>query len=136
MDVYQLIKRHEGLRLKPYADSEGHLTIGYGRALNITGISTEEAETMLQHDVADAAGELSHLSWFRSLDEVRRAALIDMTFNLGWSKLLGFTHFLAAIERGEFEAAAKEMLNSEWAKQVKDRALELAEMVRAGAWPK
>ncbi len=135
MDVYELIKRHEGLRLKPYADSLGHLTIGYGRALNITGISKDEAEAMLRSDVASAEARLLGLEWFRSLDEVRRAALIDMAFNLGWRRLMGFTRFLAAIARGDFRTAASEMLASEWARQVGVRARELARMVLTGEWP-
>ena len=136
MDTYQLIKRHEGLRLKPYADTEGHLTIGYGRALNIVGISDDEAEMMLRHDVANAVGKLSRLDWFRSLDEVRAAALVDMAFNLGWLKLLGFTHFLDAVKRKDFETAAREMIDSRWAGQVGTRATELAGMIREGAWPR
>ncbi|SRR5579885_5149 len=135
MDVYELIKRHEGLRLKPYPDSLGHLTIGYGRALNIAGISKDEAEAMLRNDVASVETRLRGLPWFQNLDEVRRAALIDMAFNLGWGKLLGFTRFLSAIGHGDFETAAREMLASEWADQVGVRARELARMVLAGVWP-
>jgi lysozyme len=134
MDVYELIKRHEGLRLKPYEDTEGHVTIGYGRALNIVGISTGEAEAMLHHDVADVVGKLGRFPWFKPLGEVRGAVLIDMTFNLGWLKLLGFAHFLDAIERGDFEKAAAEMLNSQWARQVGARAVELSTMMKTGQW--
>lgn len=134
MDVYQLIKRHEGLRLKPYTDTEGHLTIGYGRALNIAGISAAEAEAMLQHDVADVVARLKRFSWYRMLGEVRAAVLIDMAFNLGWLKLLGFEHFLGAVERGDFATAAAEMLDSAWARQVGNRAVELAQMMKTGQW--
>ena len=42
-----LIKKHEGLRLFPYKCSVGKLTIGYGRNIEDTGISKEEAETLL-----------------------------------------------------------------------------------------
>ena len=134
MDVYELIKRHEGLRLKPYRDTEGHLTIGYGRALNIVGISIDEAEAMLHRDVADVVTKLGRFPWFPYLGEVRGAVLIDMTFNLGWLKLLGFVHFLDAIERGDFETAAAEMLESEWAQQVGVRAKELSTMMKTGRW--
>ena len=135
MDVYDLIRRHEGLRLKPYVDTRGHLTIGYGRALSIVGISGDEAEAMLHHDVAGAMDSLSRLKWFAPLDEVRRAALVDMAFNLGWARMQEFGHFLDAMERGDFQAAAQEMMNSEWARQVGTRAQELSAMVRTGSWP-
>ena len=134
MDVYGLIKRHEGLRLKPYKDTEGHLTIGYGRALNIVGISSDEAEAMLHHDVTEVIAKLGRFPWFKSLCEVRAAVLVDMTFNLGWLKLLGFTHFLDAVERADFETAAAQMLDSEWAKQVGQRAQELSTMMKTGRW--
>ena len=48
------IKRHEGLRLFPYNDTTGHLSIGYGRNLTSNGISTQEAEIMLKSDIGAA----------------------------------------------------------------------------------
>ncbi|HAC30701.1 MAG TPA: lysozyme, partial [Marinobacter hydrocarbonoclasticus] len=46
------LKRHEGLRLKPYLDtaSSPRLTIGYGRNLEDVGISRDEADFMLDND--------------------------------------------------------------------------------------
>ena len=52
-----LIAKHEGLRLKPYKDSVGKLTIGYGRNLDDVGISQEEAEILFSADVAQARKE-------------------------------------------------------------------------------
>lgn len=51
------IKRHEGLRLKPYSDQAGHSTIGYGHKIEpredfSKGITAEEA-TALQEITAD-----------------------------------------------------------------------------------
>jgi len=135
MDVYELIRRHEGLRLRPYADSMGHLTIGYGRALDIVGISREEAEAMLRADVERAREALKALEWFGGLDDARSAALIDMAFNLGGAGLGGFSRFLDAMKRRDFGAAAREMLDSKWAGQVGGRARELAAMIRTGRWP-
>ena len=47
-----MLKRHEGLRLKPYQDTIGKLTIGYGRNLDDRGISKEEAEYLLRNDIS------------------------------------------------------------------------------------
>ncbi|MFD2234837.1 glycoside hydrolase family protein, partial [Phaeospirillum tilakii] len=44
--------RDESLRLKPYRCPAGKLTIGIGRNLDDVGISREEAETLLDHDIA------------------------------------------------------------------------------------
>ena len=48
-----MLRLDEGLRLKPYIDSLGHMTIGYGRALNRRGITKQEAEWMLEDDACD-----------------------------------------------------------------------------------
>ena len=45
--VAHLIKKHEGLSLKPYKCTAGKLTIGYGRNIEDKGISQEEAERFL-----------------------------------------------------------------------------------------
>ena len=45
------LTRHEGLRLKPYRDTLGHLTIGVGRNLSEVGISEAEAIALLDADI-------------------------------------------------------------------------------------
>uniref|UniRef100_A0A7V2F643 Lysozyme n=1 Tax=Rhodothermus marinus TaxID=29549 RepID=A0A7V2F643_RHOMR len=126
---------HEGLRLKPYRDAVGKLTIGYGRNLEDVGISLEEAELMLEHDLdraIQAAKEV--VPGFDVLDEVRQAVLVNMAFNIGRAGLASFKRMRAALALGDFERAASEMLDSLWARQVGRRAQELAEMMRTGQW--
>lgn len=130
----QLI-RDEGLRLKPYKDSVGKLTIGVGRNLTDRGISRKEAMYLLENDIRDHAMELVvKLPWVASLDDARQAVLINMSFNLGVPQLLEFKVTLAAVQVRNFESAARHMLNSRWAKQVGSRALRLAEQMRTGVW--
>lgn len=57
-----------------------------------------------------------------------------MCFNLGIAGLLKFKKFIAAVNDGFFELAAKEMLDSLWAKQVGNRAIELSEQIKTGEW--
>lgn len=135
MTIVELIKKHEGCRLKVYLDSVGKLTVGYGRCLDTTGISEDEAELMLSNDIKRAEDGLRQVyPWFANLDEVRQAALIDAAFNLGLSGLSKFHNMLGAMALGDWEAAANEALNSKWAGQVGNRAKELAEMIRTGEW--
>jgi len=134
-DSVQLLVRHEGLRLKPYRDTVGKLTIGIGRNLDDVGISESEARLMLRNDLSQIHEELAHLSWFVALDAVRQMALIDMGFNLGLSRLRKFRKMIAAIESGDWLQAAAEMLDSRWARQVGSRADELAYMVQTGDVP-
>src|SRR5260221_216391 len=113
----------EGLRLKPYRDTVGKLTIGVGRNLDDKGISQEEAAIMLENDIDEHVALLdAKLPWWRKLDEARQNALANMAFNLGIEGLLGFKNSLALLERGEYEKAAANFAMSKWAKQVGPRA--------------
>lgn len=124
---------HEGLRLKPYRDSVGKLTIGVGRNLDDVGISTAEAGVLVVNDIARAEQGLDlRLPWWRKLDASRRAVLIDMAFNMGVEALCGFTTTLAAVQSGRYGEAAASMLRSKWAGQVGRRAATLSRMMRTG----
>lgn len=130
------IKRDEGLRLKPYRDSRGFLTIGYGRNLDHRGISRMEAEEMLENDIAAVMGVVSYkLPWFDALHPVRQRVLLNMAFQMGINGLLGFHKMLAAARLGKYDEAADEMLDSRWAQQTPERAQRLAVMMRTGAVP-
>lgn len=129
------LKRHEGLRLKPYKCSAGKLTIGYGRNLEDVGISEREAEYLLERDIDKAVADLSRaFDWFGRLDSVRQDVVINMTFNIGLTRLFGFRRMIAALDRGDFNSAADEMLDSKWARQVKGRAKELSRQMKLGEY--
>ena len=131
-----MLVRHEGVRLKPYRDTVGKLTIGVGRNLDDVGISRDEALVLLRNDVARAQAALdAALPWRAALDPVRGRVLVDMAFNLGVPGLLDFSGTLAAIGDGAYAQAADRMLASRWAAQVHDRAAELAQMMRTGRDP-
>lgn len=134
MSIIERLKIDEGFKSKPYHDSEGILTIGYGRNLEDVGVSQGEAELLLVNDVAKARDSvLRKWSWAGSLDSVRLSVLIMMAFNMGMARLLEFVKTLDAVEHGDYERAAQEMLDSKWAKtQVGDRAKRLAEMMKTG----
>lgn len=130
----ELIKRHEGLRLKPYRCPAGKLTIGYGRNLEDVGISEEEAEVLLQNDLRRAVETAArcaaeHGVLFETLPEDAKVVLTDMAFNLGF-RLSGFRRMFAALKRGDYEEAAREMLDSLWARQVGERARELSGIMK------
>jgi len=128
--------RHEGLKLKPYKDTVGKLTIGVGRNLEDRGISKEEALFMLENDIKIVEEELDRtIPWWRKLDSVRQEVLVNMAFNLGVPKLLRFKKFLKALQEGNYGQASFEMLNSLWAKQVGRRAKELAYAMEKGEYP-
>ena len=144
------LKRHEGTRRdrkgrhKAYRCPAGALTIGWGHNLDarpVEGlglgsvISDDAAEALLFEDCSMAAQELDwRLPWWRTLDEARAAVLLNMVFNLGIGRLLGFRRTLEAVQERRFDAAAAAMLHSRWAGQVKRRAVELSVQMRTGLW--
>lgn len=128
------LKRHEGVRLYPYRCTAGKLTIGVGRNLDDVGISEGEAETMLWADVRRVRDDLENIEAYNSLDEIRQAVLLNMGFNLGTAGLSNFRKMWAAIEQHDYDEAARQMLDSQWAEQVGQRADELAEQMRTGEW--
>lgn len=130
-----LLIRHEGIRLKPYRDTVGKLTIGVGRNLDDVGISREEAIYLLAEDISEAQTGLSRgYEWFDRLDSVRRDALTDLAF-MGLGKLATFQRMLAACGVGDWQTAHDELLQSAYARQVGQRAVDLATMLLTGQYP-
>lgn len=128
--IYEMLLRHEGLRRKPYRDKVGKLTIGVGRNLDDTGISDREAFVFLNADVNRArAGLDKYLPWWREQPDSVRIVLQNMAFQMGIAGLLKFEKSLALLKRNRYAEAAKEMLDSDWAKQTPARAQELAALV-------
>ena len=149
MDVYEQIQRDEGgSRLKPYLDCcgrlwracecpvKGKLTIGCGRNLDDRGITAAEGHLMFTHDVAAAKADVNtRLPWAASaLDDARYGVLVNMCFNMGIDRLMSFQRMLEAMRRQEWQQAADELMDSNYARQVEDRARRLSEQMRSGRW--
>jgi lysozyme len=77
--------RDEGVRLKPYRDSQGKLTIGTGHNLDDVGISLEESDLLLLHDIEHTLEALdAELPTWRTLNPIRQRVIVNMAFNLGF----------------------------------------------------
>lgn len=114
-----------------YKDSLGLETVGYGRLLS-RGFSQDEVELMLTNDIYDSVKELDkNLPWWRGLPETKMRALAEMCFNLGYPRLSGFKKMLKALERRDYPEAARQALDSKWARQVKGRADRIADLIRS-----
>ena len=151
----ELVK-HEGLRLQVYQDTLGIDTIGIGRNLKDRGISKEEldeldiptidhvyeygiteADAMLlaENDVQIVEEELLRAHpCVEDLDAVRQLVLVDMAFNMGVPRLCKFKKMWNAVHEKKFDIAAKEMLDSRWATQVKSRSVKLANAMHNGSF--
>jgi lysozyme len=133
----QSLIKHEGVSNTAYQDSVGYWTIGVGRNIDKrsnVGLSDEEILYLLDNDIKRVQAELDkELPWWSKLDDVRKRVLAEMSFNLGLPRLLMFHNMLGAMMNGNFEAAADEMKDSRWYKQVGVRAEHLADAMRTGS---
>ena len=145
---------HEGLRLQVYQDTLGIDTIGIGRNLEDRGITKEELDWMdipnmdavyeygiteadamylAKNDVQIVEEELVRAHpCVDKLDAVRQLVLVDMAFNMGVPRLSKFKKMWNAVHENKFDIAAKEMLDSRWAIQVKSRSTKLAHAMHHG----
>lgn len=126
------LRDHEGLSLTAYECTAGRLTIGYGRNLEDRGISLDEAENMLDRDVGEALQDLAGESYWHTLSERRKAALIDMRFCLGAGGFRQFRKMRAALTLGDYDEAAAQIIDSLFAQQTGRRAENLAQMIIEG----
>ena len=131
------------MELKPYKCTADKWTIGVGRNLEANPLSLDEVLEVLQErgiteemamhwlkkKIRITKRKLANFEWYTSQSEIRRRVLIDMAFNLGVSGLLSFQNMIGALEVGNYQVAAEEMLDSRWAKQVGSRAERLANMM-------
>jgi len=153
-DFIKKLIQHEGLRLEVYQDTLGIDTIGIGRNLEDRGITEQElsdlgipsielvyengitevdAVYLATNDVQIVETELVRAHpCVDKLDSVRQLILMDMAFNMGVPRLCKFKNMWAAIHEEDFITAAKEMLDSRWANQVKSRSTKLAHAMHHG----
>ena len=135
--LLDMLKRHEGVRSHVYLCSAGYETIGVGRNISKSGmgLSEDEVNYLLENDIERVIKELSsEYPWFRGLDDVRKDAMIDISFNLGATRLRGFRRALAAMDAADYKTASLEFLDSKWSRDVKGRSTELAYMIEMGEY--
>lgn len=140
MDLFMFAKLkrsliiHEGLRTHPYTDTRGNITIGIGYNLTSRGIDADWIDNQYAKDINYFYTTLSNeYDWFKHLNEDRQIILIDMCF-MGYKRFQGFTKMLAALSDQNFDEAAREMMNSEWAHEVGGRAVSLAYGMKTGVY--
>ena len=132
------LERDEGDKRKPYRCTAGHLTAGIGHNLDAHELSDAVIEMWFAEDVAEAEATLDgYLRDWRQLDDARQRVLLNMAFNLGAPRLAGFKRlksclvgYLATRTPSWLGHAADEMMASQWASQVGERADRLAAVMR------
>ena len=134
-EITKQFKQDEGFRSKPYRDTVGKLTIGYGRNLDDVGISEAEAAMFAATDLTKGQAWVNtNFQWAMHLSERRYGVLVTMATNMGGEKLAEFRKMLSALQAGDFETAAQEMENSHWYAEVGARAHRLVVQMKTDVW--
>lgn len=129
---------HEGAANYAYTDTRGFLTIGVGKNIDSrsgVGLSTEEIIYLMRNDIAECKHELMGHPWYDCLDFVRKDIMVELCYNMGLPTLNKFHKMKVALEKRDYKEAAKELLDSLWAKQVgKHRSSTLAQRLITGKY--
>ena len=133
--LIETLRRHEGVKNTLYKCTSDKWTIGVGRNLEDVGLSEEEIDMLLLNDIKRTKELMDdYIPWYNDLDEVRQEALINFVFNVGIGTAMKFKKAMAALEAHDYDTAAIEMMDSNWAKQVGSRAVEVTEMIKTGEY--
>lgn len=131
LEVAQLIKQHEGLRMRPYKDTMGYWTVGYGHFIgkNLPAsmdrdFSMDEINELFNQDYFKHKMSAEQIPNFDKLNSDGQAALIDMTFNMGTNWWKKWPRFTKAMQTGDIEGAINSMKNSLWFKEVGNRSVQ------------
>ena len=132
-----MIKLHEGLRLEKYMDTEGFPTIGYGHLIEPgegipDKITKQQADKLFEGDYRHHKLAAQKIPGYGSASSEQKAALIDLTFNMGPTWYKSFPKFTAAFAKGDYGQAGAELENSKWYGQVGVRAPKIVDLIKGG----
>ena len=136
--LIEMLKIHEGVETHAYKCSASKITIGVGRNIDPEGgigLQEDEIDYLLQNDIDRIITELDfEYDWISDLNEARQDAMVDISFNLGQTRLRKFQQALTAMSKSDWDTAADEFMDSKWSKQVGNRAKELTGIIRSGEY--
>ena len=145
MNIEQLRKElelDEGVKYEIYNDHLGYATFGighlvrdsdpeYGQEIG-TAVSEERVIAAFDEDVQDVLADCERLyNDFNVLPEECQMIIANMMFNMGRPRLSKFKGMKAGVDAQDWNKAADEMIDSNWYKQVPNRAGRLVKRMRA-----
>lgn len=149
-EIIQRLVLHEGVSLKCYICPAGYPTIGVGRNLKTNpltqdeikvcgdymhGITKNAAFYLLRNDIERVIKDCKKkIPFWSQLDDERKYALIDLTFQLGIGGVLKFKNMLASMGVGNWKDAAEHCLDSKYAQQTPTRAKRIARTIETGVF--
>lgn len=145
MNIDQLreeLKVDEGVKYEIYLDHLGLPTFGighlvldsdpeYGEEVG-TPVSEDRVNECFEKDVEIVLQECTHLyPDFEVLPEEVKLIIANMMFNMGRPRLSQFKGMKRGVDARDWNAAADEMVDSRWYRQVTNRAERLVQRMRA-----
>ena len=145
MDIEKLreqLEVDEGCVYEIYNDHLGYATFGIGHLVTEsdpeqgqslgTPVSSERVAEAFESDIQSVLRDCNILySDFHNLPEEAQQVIANMMFNLGRPRLSKFAGMKRGVDARDWDAAADEMVDSNWYRQVTNRADRLVERVRA-----
>jgi lysozyme len=128
MSVETSIKINEGFKGMPYQDTEGFDTIGYGTKLPIT---EREAGLILKHRLMQSEKQIDSkwLAYSRMPKDVQEMCL-EMVYQMGIGGFMKFKKMIQALEKGDYDKAYDEGVDSKWYSQTPYRALKVLSILK------
>ena len=139
--IFELLKFEEFYRERPYHCSEGYPTIGIGTKIGPKNadldlyqfkVSESVAKMMLDDELMSIRKELVKHRWYTDLDSHRQDIIKSMCYQMGVAGVFKFKKMIKALEVKDWEEAARQALDSLWAKQTPDRANRHADVLLTG----
>ena len=132
----------EGIKHDIYLDHLGLPTFGIGHLITNadpesgqevgTTISDERVRSAFEADVVSVIEDCNKLyNDFDELPEEVQQIIANMMFNMGRTRLSKFRGMKRGVDARDWNAAADEMVDSKWYRQVNNRANRLVQRMRA-----
>jgi lysozyme len=145
MNIEQLreqLEVDEGCVYEIYNDHLGYPTFGIGHLVKEsdpeqgqslgTAVSSERVVEAFESDIQSVLRDCNILySDFDDLPEEAQQVIANMMFNLGRPRLSKFAGMKRGVDARDWNQAADEMVDSNWYRQVTNRADRLVERIRA-----
>ena len=145
MNIDQLrkeLERDEGVKYEVYLDHLGYPTFGIGHLITDddpecgtsvgTEVSSDRVQEAFDFDVESVLSDCERLYvQFEHLPEEAQLIIANMMFNMGYTRLSKFKGMKRGVDARDWNAAADEMVDSKWYKQVSRRADRLVVRMRS-----
>lgn len=135
--LYPYLAHWEGVRTRPYPDVGGGFTVGLGHHLSLAEdpqghYSHAQVLSLYRHDYRAAVRAATRaIPHFGDLPRGAQIAVLSLAWTTGATGLLEWTTLRRALERRDYDGAARALLSSSRGHLLHGRTLEEASLLRS-----